>query len=205
MKAGRSPIGANSRGSNVNGSLKIFAVTPDGTVTPSHSVPLPLANAPRRKEEIPGGLGFSPDGTRLYVCGNLSNQLFELDAASGQVLRSFPVGVAPYDVVLVGAKADVSNWGGRRPGHGDLTGPAGRGTVVRADAEKQIANEGSVTVLALSPPAAPTNRSTELLNGLHASALAVSPNGRYVVYVNAAADTLSVIDTRTETFVETGA
>ena len=189
--------------SNVNGSLKVFAVAPDGTVTPSHSVPLPLANAPRRKEEIPSGLAFSPDGARLYVCGNLSNQLFELDATTGQVLRTFPVGVAPYAVVLVGAKAYVSNWGGRRPDSGDLTGPAGRGTVVRVDAEKYLASEGSVTVIPLATTTAAPNRSTEILTGLHASALAVSPNGHYVVCANAAADTLSVIDTRTDTVVET--
>jgi len=198
-----SPDGRRLVLSNVNGSLKVFAVAPDGTVTPSHSVPLPLANAPRRKDEIPSGLAFSPDGTRLYVCGNLSNQLFELDAASGQVLRTFPVGVAPYAVVLVGAKAYVSNWGGRRPGPGDLTGPAGRGTVVRVDAEKHIASEGSVTVLPLSPTTAATTRPVEILTGLHASALAVSPNGRYVVCANAAADHLSVIDTRSDTVVET--
>ena len=189
--------------SNVNGSLKVFAVALDGTVTPSHSVPLPLANAPRRKEDIPSGLTFSPDGARLYVCGNLSNQLFELDAATGKVLRTFPVGVAPYAVVLVGTKAYVSNWGGRRPDSGDLTGPAGRGTVVRVDAEKHLASEGSVTVIPLATTTAPPTRSTEILTGLHASALAVSPNGRYVVCANAAADTLSVIDTRADTVVET--
>ncbi len=189
--------------SNVNGSLKVFAVAPDGTVTPSHSVPLPLANAPRRKEDIPSGLAFSPDGARLYVCGNLSNQLFELDATTGQVLRTFPVGVAPYAVILVGTKAYVSNWGGRRPGPGDLTGPAGRGTVVRVDAEKHLASEGSVTVIPLATTTAAPTRSTEILTGLHASALAVSPNGHYVVCANAAADTLSVIDTRTDTVVET--
>ena len=36
-----------------------------------------------------------------------------------------------------------------------------------------------------------------------ASALAVSPNGRYVVCANAAADNLSVIDTRSDAVVET--
>jgi len=41
------------------------------------------------------------------------------------------------------------------------------------------------------------------LTGLHASALAVSPNGRFVVCANAAADNLSVIDTRTDAVVET--
>ena len=43
----------------------------------------------------------------------------------------------------------------------------------------------------------------EIVTGLHASALAVSPDGRYVVCANAASDTLSVIDTRTDTVAET--
>ena len=187
--------------SNVNGSIKVFSVTPDGSVTPSHRFALPLANAPRRKEEIPSGLALSADGARLYVCGNLSNQLFELDATDGKVLRTFPVGVAPYDVVLVGGKAYISNWGGRRPGAGDLTGPAGRGTVVRVDAEKNIASEGSVSVVPLT--AGSSARATEIVTGRHASALAVSPNGRHVVCANAAADNLSVIDARSDTVVET--
>ena len=187
--------------SNVNGSIKVFAVGDDGTVRPSHSFSLPLANAPRRKEEIPSGLALSPDGARLYVCANLSNQLLELDAATGRVLRAFPVGVAPYDVVLVGGKAYVSNWGGRRPAEGDHTGPAGRGTVVRVTTDTHIANEGSVSVVALA--ASGDGAAKEVLTGLHASALAVSPNGRYVVCANAAADNLSVIDTRSDAVVET--
>ena len=187
--------------SNVNGSIKVFAVGDDGTVKPSHSFPLPLANAPRRKEEIPSGLAHSADGARLYVCANLSNQLFELDAATGAVLRTFPVGVAPYDVVLVDGKAYVSNWGGRRPDEGDHTGPAGRGTVVRVTPDTHIASEGSVSVVPLA--AGGGGAVKEIMMGLHASALAVSPNGRYVVCANAAADNLSVIDTRSDAVVET--
>ena len=187
--------------SNVNGSIKVFAVADDGTVRPSHSLALPPANAPRRKEEIPSGLALSADGNRLYVCANLSNQLLELDAATGRVLRTFDVGVAPYEVVLVGAKAYVSNWGGRRPGDGDHTGPAGRGTVVRVTPDTHIASEGSVSIMPLAPVG--EARPREVLTGLHASALAVSPDGRYVVCANAAADNLSVIDTRTDLVVET--
>jgi DNA-binding beta-propeller fold protein YncE len=186
--------------SNVNGDIKVFNVAPDGTVSASHSMPLPPAGAPRRAEEIPAGLALSVDGRRLYVCGNLSNQLLELDAVTGQVLRTFPVGVAPYDVVLVGERAFVSNWGGRRPGPADLTGPAGRGTVVRVDAVQHIASEGSVSIVPLSPGAGTV---TEVLTGKHASALAVSPDQRWVVCANAGADTLSVIDTRTASVVET--
>ena len=185
--------------SNVNGSIKIFTVATDGTVTPSHSLPLPLANAPRRKEEIPAGLALSADGAKLYACGNLSNTLLELDAATGRVLRKFEVGAVPYDVALVGEKAYVSNWGGRRPGAGDLTGPAGRGTAVRVDPVRHIASEGSVSVIDLKAG----KPLTEILTALHASALAVSPDRRYVVCANAGSDNLSVIDTRTDKVVET--
>jgi len=78
--------------SNVQGSVKVFAIDAGGVVKPSHSIPLPPANAPRRPEEIPAGLALSPDGRRLYVCANLSNQLLEIDPVSGKVLRAFPVG-----------------------------------------------------------------------------------------------------------------
>lgn len=44
---------------------------------------------------------------------------------------------------------------------------------------------------------------TEIVTGMHASALAVSPNGRHVVVANTGSDTLSVIDTRTDKIVET--
>ncbi len=185
--------------SNVNGSLKVFAVGEDGTVRPSHSIPLPPADAPRRAEEIPAGLAFSRDGARIYVCGNLSNRLFEVEAATGRILRAFDVGVAPFDVVLVGDKAYVSNWGGRRPQPGDLVGPAGRGTEVKVDPERHIAKEGSVTVVDLASGVS----GADILVHLHSAALALSPDGRYLVCANAASDNLSVIDTRTDAVVET--
>jgi YVTN family beta-propeller protein len=194
-----SPDGKRIYLSNVNGSIKVFAIGEDGAVRPSHSMPLPPANAPRRREEIPSGLAISQDGSRLYVCGNLSNRLLELDTATGKTLRSFDVGAAPYDVVLVGQTAFVSNWAGRRAQSGDLTGPAGRGTVVRVDPVRHIASEGSVSVVPLneSKPAA------EILTGLHASALTVSPDGKFVVCANAGSDTLSVIDVATHKVIDT--
>ena len=88
---------------------------------------MPAADAPRRKQEIPAGLAISRDGRRLYVALNLSNRLAEIDPATGKVLRSWPVGFAPYGVVLVGDKAYVSNWGGRVPDANSVTGPAGQG------------------------------------------------------------------------------
>ena len=145
-----SPDGRRAFLSDVNGSVVVFDVAADGTLRVARSIRLPRANAPRREEEIPAGLAVSADGTRLYVCGNLSNTLLELDVARRRVLRAWDVGVAPYDVVLTGGKAYVSNWGGRRPQPGEPTGPAGRGTEVKVDPVRHVASEGSVTVIDLA-------------------------------------------------------
>jgi YVTN family beta-propeller protein len=193
-----SPDGSHIYLSNVNGSIKVFSVSENGTVIPSHSIPLPPADAPRRKNEIPAGLALSADGQNLYVCANLSNRLLVINTQTNAVTQIFDVGVAPFDVRLINGKAYVSNWGGRRPKPGDLTGPAGRGTVVKVDSITHIANEGSVSVIDLA-----SGSTQEILVHLHSSALAVSPDSRYVVCANAASDNLSVIDTRPDSVVET--
>ena len=194
-----SPDGKRIYLSNVNGSVKVFNVAPDGNVSGAFSIAMPPANAPRRKEEIPAGLALSPDGRRLYVALNLSNRLGEFDALSGKLLRAFNVGVAPYDVVVAGTKAYVSNWGGRRPKPGELTGPAGRGTEVKVDPVRHSASEGSVSVIDLRSE----KTVAEIIVGLHSSALALHPRGRYLVCANAASDNISVIDTRTDKVIET--
>jgi DNA-binding beta-propeller fold protein YncE len=201
-----SPDGSRIYLANVDGSIKVFGVEKDGTVAGLFTMPLPPAKAPRRKAEIPAGLAVSRDGKRLYVALNLSNRLAELDAAAGKVLRLWDVGVEPYDVVLAGHKAYVSNWGGRRPGANDVTGPAGQGMLVRVDPVRYIASEGSVSVVDLG---AETGQSkvqspkSEVLTGLHSCAMALSHNGRWLAVANAGSDTLSVIDTRSDLLVET--
>jgi YVTN family beta-propeller protein len=193
-----SPDGKRIYMANVNGDLKVFAVEKD-TVKPLAAWPLPEAKAPRRAAEIPAGIALSPDGKRLYVALNLSNRLLEMDALTGKVLRFWDVGVEPFDIVLAGRKAYVSNWGGRRPDAQSLTGPAGRGTRVRVDPVHFVASEGSVSVVPLEGAEKPA----EILTGLHACALAATPNGRYVVAANAGSDNLSVIDTRSDKIIET--
>jgi DNA-binding beta-propeller fold protein YncE len=184
--------------SNVEGDIKVFEVDAEGHVKGSRSIALPEAKGLERKAEIPSGLALSPDGKRLYVCGNLTNTLLEIDTESAAVLRRFDVGVAPYDVVLVRDMAYVSNWGGRRLGPGDLTGPAGRGTVVRVDPVHYVASDGSVTMIDLA-----SGKQAEIPTHLHASALAATPDGAFVVCANAASDNLSVIETSTGQLVET--
>ena len=197
-----SPDGTRLYLSNVSGDVKVFAVSRAHTVSALFSIALPPANVPDRKNEIPAGLAVSADGKKLYVAGNLSNRLLELDAATGKVLQTWNVGVAPFDVVLAGHKIYVSNWGGRRPDAGSVTGPAGRGTFVRVDA-RSIASEGSVSVIDLAPPTAPLTPSHEIVIGPHAGALALAPNGKFLVAASAGSDMLSIIDTRSDEVVET--
>jgi YVTN family beta-propeller protein len=193
-----SPDGTRLYLANVNGSIKVFSVSKTHQLSGLASIPLPSFRAGRRKTDIPSGLAVSTDGRRLYVVLNLSNKLAELDAANGRVLREWEAGVAPYDVVLSQNKAYVSNWGGRRPDASSVTGPAGRGTLVRVDPTRFIANEGSVSIIDLQ-----ANRvRAEVQVGLHPCGLALSPNGRYLVVANAGSDTLSVLDLKTEKVVE---
>jgi YVTN family beta-propeller protein len=192
-----SPDGRRIFLSNVRGDVKVFSVNRK-KVSRLRKFSVPDADAPKRKEEIPTGLAVSADGKRLYVAGNLGNKLQELDTATGKVLRTWDTGVAPFDVVLAAGKAYVSNSGGRRPERSDLTAPAGRETRVRIDPIRYIANEGSVSVIDL----ATGQVKDEVIVELHASALAVSPDGKYVVVANTGSDTLSVIDTQTDQIVE---
>ena len=201
-----SPDGTRIYLANVDGNIKVFGVKSTGKVVGLFSIPLPQAKVPRRRAEIPAGLAVSSDGKRLYVALNFSNQLAELDAASGRVLRLWEVGFAPFGVALAGQKAYVSNWGGRRPNSECITGPAGQGTVVRVDPVRHIASEGSVSVIDLKQTEANSevrSAKSEILTGLHASAITATPNGRWVVVANTGSDTLSVIDTRTDRIVET--
>ncbi len=194
-----SPDGRRIYLSNVNGSIKVFAVDEKGHVTALGAYALPATGITGRTNEIPAGLAISPDGQRLYVVLNMSNQLLEMNPHTGKTMRTFPVGVAPYDVVLAGNKVFVSNWGGRRPETNSLTGPAGHGTLVRVDPVRHIASEGSVSILDLTTGLV----RREILTGLHASALCLSPDQRYLFVANAGSDTVSVIDTRTEAVIET--
>jgi YVTN family beta-propeller protein len=193
-----SPDGSRLYLSNVKGSVKVFAIDADHHVTGIGAILLPDPDLPGRKEEIPAGLAVSPEGKRLYVVGNLSNRLLEFELPDGRWLRTFDVGAVPYAVVLAGHKAYVSNWGGRRPDSRSRNGTAGLGTLVRVDA-RGIADDGSVSVIDL-------NRGktvAEVLTGLHASALLLTPDGRYVCVANADSDTVSVISTADDQVVET--
>ena len=196
------PDGSRIYLANVNGDVKVFGVGPDQKISPLFSIPLPPANAKGRTNDIPTGIAVSRDGRKIYVVLNLSNRLAELDAATGKVLRVWEVGMAPFDVVLGKNKIYVSNWGGRRPDPDSVTGPSGLGTRVRADA-RGIASEGSVSVIDPAPAEVALGIQKEIVIGPHACALALSPDGRWLVAASAGSDALSIIDTRNDVVVET--
>ncbi len=91
-----SPDGTRLYLANVRGTIKVFSVEKEGRVAGLFSIRLPKTGLPRRQAEIPAGLAFSGDGKRLYVALNLSNRLAELDPVTGEVLRLWEVGVAPF-------------------------------------------------------------------------------------------------------------
>ncbi|HTR41383.1 MAG TPA: bifunctional YncE family protein/alkaline phosphatase family protein [Pseudomonadales bacterium] len=193
-----SPDGSHLYLSNEKGSIKVFAVDSNHHLTGIGSISLPDANAPERKEEIPSGLAISANGKRLYVAGSLSNHLLEYELPDGKLLGTFDTGEVPYTVVLAGHKAYVSNWAGRVPDTNSLTGWAGQGTKVRVDS-RDVASEGSVSVIDLN-----TGKNvTEVMTGLHPTAMVVTPNGEYVCVANANSDTVSVISTATDKVMET--
>ena len=193
-----SPDGKHIYLSNVNGSIKVFDVAADGTVTPSFTIPLPTNPNPLRHQEIPAGLAVSADGKLLYVALSFTNRVAEIETTGGKLLRTWEVGMVPDAIVLLGNKAYVSNWAGRRPDGKCPTGPAGSGVMVRIDARTGAAAEGSVSVLDL------TNGKVigEILTGKHACGMALSPDRKYLAVANAAADYVSVIDTAKDEVIE---
>ena len=84
-----SPDGSRIYLSNVNGDIKVFGVGRNRKISPLFSIGLLGVQTSRRTNDIPAGIAVSPDGKKLYVAGNLSNRLLELDTASGNVLRTW--------------------------------------------------------------------------------------------------------------------
>jgi YVTN family beta-propeller protein len=148
---------------------------------------------------LPVGLAISAGGKALFATLNLKNSLAEIDVMSGKIRRQIPVGNAPYDVVLVGGCAYVSNWAGRLPTRESTTGPSGVGAPVRVDPVRNIANDGSVSVVDLKSGRA----IGQIVVGLHPSGLAATPDGNLVAVANASSDTVSIIDTHERRVVET--
>jgi DNA-binding beta-propeller fold protein YncE len=184
--------------SGLKGAIEAFAVRENGELKKSRSFALPAAKG-KADYPAPAGLALDPVGKTLWAVLNLRNSVAEIDLKSGGLLRELPAGNAPYDLRCACGKIYVSNWAGRRPAAGDVTGPSGVAALVRVDPRTNIACEGSISVI--DPAAGRTLK--EIVVGPHASGLVVSPDRRYLCVANANADTVSVIETSRDAVVET--
>lgn len=142
-------------------------------------------------EGAPSGLALM--GDRILVALNQKHALAIVHLSSRKV-ETVPVGSYPYTVAVSGGKAYVSNWGGRRPGPGDVTDGV---FPVVVDPRTGIPKTGTVSVVDV----AAARVIQEIDTGLHPSALALYGQRLYVA--NANSDSVSVIDTAADSVVAT--
>jgi len=173
------------------GSLHTAIRQADGLFAWAESIALP---GPAGKgDAAPGGLALDEARGRIYVTLSRNNTLAVVNPATKAVEQEIPVGIAPYTVVSLGDKAYVSNWGGRRPREGDVTGPTSGSRAV-VDPKTGIASTGSISVVDLEA----RKVIKEIETGLHPSGMAFSPDSRRLYVANANSDTVSVIRTDTD-------
>ena len=143
----------------------------------------------------PGGFAIDEDKGFIYVAMSRNNAVGVVELASRRLVEQIPVGIAPYDVLVCGNKAYVTNWGGRRPRKGDLTGPTSGSKAVIDEAG--IASTGTVSVIDIASRRA----IKEIKVDLHPSGMVLSPGGLRLYVANANSDTISIIDTVSDTVV----
>ncbi len=146
---------------------------------------------------VPGGLALNNQENEVYVTLSRNNTLAVVNLADERV-KEIPVGIAPYEVVLVSdSKAYVSNWGGRRPRKGESTYNTS-GSQVLVDPETGIANNGSISVVDLDANAEVKNIEV----GLHPSGMVLSPDRTRLFVACANSDIVTVINTGRDEVVE---
>lgn len=144
----------------------------------------------------PAGFAVDEDAGTAYVALSRSNSVAVVDLASGEVETEIAVGIAPYTALLLDGTLYVTNWGGRRPVDGDLTGPTSGSRAV-VDPKTGIASSGTVSVI----DTATRQVTVEIDVDLHPSGMVASPDGSRLYVANANSDTVSVIDTGTAAVV----
>jgi YVTN family beta-propeller protein len=145
------------------------------------------------------GLALTSNGESLLVLSGRGNTLLQFDRARNCVVgEPISVGVAPFAVVVASAqKAYVSNWGGDPPQPGDPQAPSSR-TPTKIDPRTGATASGSVSVVDLDQHKTVKSIPT----GLHPSGMVLSADRQYLYVACANSDTVDVIDTRTDTVVE---
>ncbi|HEX3865264.1 MAG TPA: beta-propeller fold lactonase family protein, partial [Gemmatimonadaceae bacterium] len=149
-------------------------------------------------KHLPAGMAWLDGGEQFVVALNISNELVVVDRRSDRVTRRIRVGNAPYDVVVIGDKAYVTNFAGRLPRADDPVGPSGIAGPVRVDPVKNIAQEGSIAIVDVKAG----RLLNEIVVGPHASAIAATRDGKHVTVTCGNDDRVWVLDTADERIVE---
>jgi YVTN family beta-propeller protein len=171
-----------------------FTVNPDGTLANPTFVTIPADGS---KHALVGAAVFSPDGSTVYSAVNGQNRVVAIDAATGAIEQSWPTGIAPRGLVLVGSKLYVSNEGGRLAQSGDITMNS-YGTQVPANGQTGSSTTGTVGVIDTANADAAV-KSIDV--GLHPTAV-YAKNGTVFV-TNTNSNTVSVIDSTKDAVVQT--
>lgn len=171
-----------------------FPVNDDGTLGAGKTFALPSIGD---KQPLPGKAVFSEDGDTLYVALNGQNTVIAMDPYTGEVQRTWKVGIAPRQLLFVGKKLYVTNEGGRQALPGESTGNS-YGTDVPAEPFLNTTTNGTVSVI---NPALYSTSVKTIKVGLHPTQMYTEGKAVYVANTNS--DTVSVIDSRKERVVQT--
>ena len=146
----------------------------------------------------PGGVAISQDGSSAYALLNQNDTLTQINLTTNQQGAQIRVGNAPHSIVISsnGTTAYVSNEGGRAATQSDFQ-IWSAGTEIVADPFVGAAVTGTVSVVDLHSMTVTANIST----GLHPTGMALY--GQYLLVANTYSDTISVINTNTNTVART--
>jgi len=171
-----------------NSFIACFPNSPPG----SYAIPCGTFYSPGTS--YPGGVAVSQDGKSAYALLNQNDTLAQLDLIGKAQGAQIRVGNAPHSIVIApnGTTAYVSNEGGRAATQSDFQ-IFSAGTEIVADPVVGAAITGTVSVVDLPSMTVTATIST----GLHPTGLAFY--GKYLLVANTYSDSISVIDTGTNT------
>ncbi|MCW3100759.1 MAG: phosphoesterase [Chthonomonadaceae bacterium] len=148
-----------------------------------------LVIAPEGEKENPrpGGMVFTHDGSRLFVCACDRNSVVELAMPEGRLAHEYPVQNLPFEVKLSADEKTliVTDWGGHLVKDGDDMGASGN-TMLAIDSHGATSS-GTVSLIQRA-----TGETQRVEVGLHPTGIAVAGDTAYVA--NAAGDSISMVD-----------